>query len=92
MLLSARDQENRTVAGGVQNGKNQFPKTPGGPMKTPFAGKGDENATGLMPLGGKALFKGHADAFKTPMRTFISIWTRALAGHISIILTDTCDF
>ncbi|KAF3940178.1 hypothetical protein ABW19_dt0202916 [Dactylella cylindrospora] len=73
MLLSVRDQENRVVHGAPQNGKNQFPKTPGqGPSKTPFPGKkiglNDENgAGGFMTLGGKSTFKAHADAFMTPV-------------------------
>ncbi|KAK6344002.1 hypothetical protein TWF696_007652 [Orbilia brochopaga] len=74
MLLSARDQENRVLHGGTQNGKSQFPKTPGqGPSKTPFAGKKialrDENGAGAMMAmgGGKSAFKAHADAFMTPV-------------------------
>ncbi|KAK6538207.1 hypothetical protein TWF694_011088 [Orbilia ellipsospora] len=69
MLVSARDRENRVLHGATQNGKAQFPKTPGqGPSKTPFAGrKGDENAAGLMPIPGKTTFKAHAEAFQTPM-------------------------
>ncbi|KAF3916874.1 hypothetical protein ABW20_dc0110290 [Dactylellina cionopaga] len=70
MLLSARDQENRALHAGTQNGKSQLTKTPGqGPTKTPFAGKkNDENGAGMMALGGgKTAFKAHADAFMTPV-------------------------
>ncbi|EPS39369.1 hypothetical protein H072_6868 [Dactylellina haptotyla CBS 200.50] len=69
MMLSARDQENRVQLGGVQTGKNQFPKTPGqGPAKTPFGGKrNDENGVSAMPIAGKTAFKAHADALQTPL-------------------------
>ncbi|KAF3926511.1 hypothetical protein AA313_de0209429 [Arthrobotrys entomopaga] len=65
MLVSARDRENRVIHAAPQNGKTQFPKTPG---QGSFGGrKGDENAAGAMPLTGKTAFKAHADAFQTPI-------------------------